>query len=439
MSMKWITGSLIVLVVLGWGLSALLMDRINRLNNQLQVLNMENEQLKKEIYVLSNKLMENMTINIGVTATSDDDYYVTEKFFKEIVEKDINEYCNNLGYNIKFNFIVRNNKENISLVLGNLQEFKKMGIDIVIGHPWSSHTYMSMPYVEANGMLLFSPSASSFQLARGGDSLLRLCPDDLSQARVLAEVLRDRGINAIIVIQAEGEFEEKLFNRLEHEFTRRGGIKLERILIPEPLWEVNVTSYLDDAEVIAQRLIGSFGPGHVAVQVIGADQFCKLLKEIKKYPILYGLPWFGVHYTAKNRFFLDEAGEEAAHLGIFSPLPAPVESYSYTRLNERYFKLSSENLDFIMANRYDIAWIIARSILEARTDDVERLIEVIPIIASTTFGASGWCKLDENGDRETADYDIWGYGYLNDRAVYLKYGRYYGLIGKVSWYNPPAS
>ncbi|MEM3056677.1 MAG: hypothetical protein QW639_05550, partial [Candidatus Bathyarchaeia archaeon] len=98
-----------------------------------------------------------------------------------------------------------------------------------------------------------------------------------------------------------------------------------------------------------------------------------------------------------------------------------------------------ENLDFIMANRYDIAWIIARSILEARTDDVERLIEVIPIIASTTFGASGWCKLDENGDRETADYDIWGYGYLNDRAVYLKYGRYYGLIGKVSWYNPPAS
>ncbi|MEM4728032.1 MAG: hypothetical protein QXD04_07250, partial [Candidatus Bathyarchaeia archaeon] len=110
MSMKWITGSLIVLVVLGWGLSALLMDRINRLNNQLQVLNMENEQLKKEICVLSNKLMENMTINIGVTATSDDDYYVTEKFFKEIVEKDINEYCNNLGYNIKFNFIVRNNK-----------------------------------------------------------------------------------------------------------------------------------------------------------------------------------------------------------------------------------------------------------------------------------------------------------------------------------------
>ncbi|MBS7638133.1 ABC transporter substrate-binding protein [Candidatus Bathyarchaeota archaeon] len=403
MSMKWITGALIILVVLGWGASTLLMVRIDRLNNQLQVLNMENEQLKKEISFLNKKLMENMTINIGVTAISDDDYYVTEKFFKEVVEKDINEYCNNLGYNVKFNFIVRNNRENISLVLDNLQEFKKMGIDIVIGHPWSSHTYMSMPYVEANGMLLFSPSASSAQLARGGDRLLRLCPDDLSQARVLAEALRDRGIDAIIVIQAEGEFEDDLFNRLEYEFTRRGGMSLERILIPEPLWEANITSYLDGAKVIAQRLIGSFGPKHVAVQIIGADQLCKLLKEIKKYPILYGLPWFGIHYTAKNRFFLDKAGEEAAHLGIFSPLPAPVESYSYTWLNERYHKLFSENLDFKMASRYDIAWIIARSILEARSKDVERLVEVIPMIASTTFGASGWCKLDENGDRETAD------------------------------------
>lgn len=69
---------------------------------------------------------------------------------------------------------------------------------------------------------------------------------------------------------------------------------------------------------------------------------------------------------------------------------------------------------------------------------MKRLVEVIPTIASTTFmlvDCANWTRM------ETERLPImiyWGYGYLNDRAVYLKYGRYYGLIGKVLWYNPPA-
>lgn len=91
-----------------------------------------------------------------------------------------------------------------------------------------------------------------------------------------------------------------------------------------------------------------------------------------------------------------------------------------------------------MASRYDIAFIITRAILEARTTDVGKLLRVIPEIASKTL-ASGWCKLDENGDREASDYEIWGYGYIDGRVDYIKYGLYDGLRGKIFWYtdNPP--
>lgn len=98
---------------------------------------------------------------------------------------------------------------------------------------------------------------------------------------------------------------------------------------------------------------------------------------------------------AKNQAFIEEIPDLAAKLKILSPLSAPSESPLYYSLNEKYYALFSEPLDFEMTNRYDAAFIIVKAILIAQTIKVEQLLEVIPEVASMTFGVSGLCRLDD--------------------------------------------
>ena len=61
--------------------------------------------------------------------------------------------------------------------------------------------------------------------------------------------------------------------------------------------------------------------------------------------------------------------------------------------------------------------------------------EVLPNVSADYFGASGLCRLNANGDRAQADFDIWGIGVTDGKPGYVTYGYYNGLTGNVIWYS----
>jgi len=50
-----------------------------------------------------------------------------------------------------------------------------------------------------------------------------------------------------------------------------------------------------------------------------------------------------------------------------------------------------------------------------------------------TWGASGWCRINEDGDRYAGNYDIWGYGLIDGEANFVNYGYYDGVSETVAW------
>ena len=60
---------------------------------------------------------------------------------------------------------------------------------------------------------------------------------------------------------------------------------------------------------------------------------------------------------------------------------------------------------------------------------------MLPDVASRYYGYTGWCLLNEAGDRFTRDFDIWGYGYIDDEPSIIKYGFYDSTTGTVTWYQ----
>jgi branched-chain amino acid transport system substrate-binding protein len=149
--------------------------------------------------------------------------------------------------------------------------------------------------------------------------------------------------------------------------------------------------------------------------------------------VIYGLKWFGSDGTSLTQQFLDDAPTQSTHLRIYSTLAAPAESSKYTDLYDRYFALVSQPYGYYTAATYDIGWVLTSTILQAQSTDALDIVPLQAVTSFNSFGASGWNKLNEAGDRAGSNYQIWGYGDLGSGPQNVVYGLYDAITDKVSW------
>ncbi|GAG49007.1 unnamed protein product, partial [marine sediment metagenome] len=88
---------------------------------------------------------------------------------------------------------------------------------------------------------------------------------------------------------------------------------------------------------------------------------------------------------------------------------------------------------FYEAADYDINWVLLNAVLEAGSQDALDVIPLIPTISNNMYGASGWCKLNDDDDRDIINYDVWGIDYVDGVPKFVRYGVFDGASGKVSW------
>jgi hypothetical protein len=49
------------------------------------------------------------------------------------------------------------------------------------------------------------------------------------------------------------------------------------------------------------------------------------------------------------------------------------------------------------------------------------------------FGLSGWCRLNEEGDRKNMDYDVWGVWHEDEELKWVEYGAFHCTSKKTSF------
>lgn len=160
-----------------------------------------------------------------------------------------------------------------------------------------------------------------------------------------------------------------------------------------------------------------------------------IITQVEDYPTIYDLYWFGSDGTALRAEIVDNAPVQADHLKLFSTLIAPDFSSKFNDMYDRYESITGLPLGVHTACNIDIAWLLAESVLDTQTIETSKIIGVLPDIASRYYGYTGWCLLNEYGDRAIANYDIWGVGYPDTSAKWIKYGDYEAASGEITWYT----
>lgn len=419
-------------------------SEVSSLELQVEQLETEIESLRDEITRLIDPTgiypLWGQTIEIGVISPTTSSLEIVRSTMS-LAEDDVNAYCEELGCNVTFQFLIEDAEGQVPLHTEKLKAFKERGINLVIGGAWSSQADCTRRFCLENNMLVFSPSSTSPVLCNPLDNLFRLAPCETLQSEVLAEMLSSYGIKAIIVIHSEDHWADGTYNQLKIAFENRGGVIGERIRYVTDA--TNFSDYLQIAEEVAVQAVERFGKEHVALEIIGSSEVATIVEQAKEYPIIFDLPWFGTEETSSMQRLIDEVPEEAGRLKIFSPVAVPAASENLNSFIDRYHDftgqtLGSYSLDrhdsaYYAANWYDIAWLYAKAIVEAQTTNATAIRQVLPQIAENHVGISGPCRLNEYGDREISDYDVCGYGTVDGAVENIKYGHYDSSSGDVRW------
>ncbi|MBN2335265.1 ABC transporter substrate-binding protein [Candidatus Bathyarchaeota archaeon] len=368
------------------------------------------------------------TVKIGLFSCVDGDYE-EYTYLGEEASRDINTYCNETGNGYRFEFLIGNAGGSSSKAESLVAEFHGEGADVIIGYDFNSFYCKSYVYCKENNLTIISPSSTS-PLNAVPDSFYRLSPTDTHQAIPITRVIQSLGATDVVILQHCDYWGDEIVHAFKEAYEAEGGRVHETVSYPIEATEF--TDYLEAVDAVVQTSITENGANSTVVLLVSFNEAAWILRDAAAFPSLLDSPWVGTDGTFGSQYIVEEAGFEASRVTLVSLRPAPSPTPAYLRLNASYTPLFNRSLGLKYANVYDGCWVAALSVMEAESSG-RTIAETLPGVAAGYTGATGLCRLDEYGDRETVDYELWGYYTVDGECVMLRCGTYRHDTDDVEW------
>ncbi len=314
---------------------------------------------------------------------------------------DLNEEIKAYGLNVRFELVVLDDKTKEEDALKNIQSLNQLGIKVVIGPAASSQVKAVMNYADSNKMVIISPSSTAPTLAIPGDFVFRNTGSDALQAKALASLVSHEGFKNVVVFHRDDEYGRAFADFFKKEFSAIGG-KAESMP-----YATGLSDYASEVAGLSSKVqeLGADAVVLISFDTDGAN----ILSHAKDDPVLSNTRWFsseGIH--GASELLQPEMAKFLIKIKFLGTRPVFRENPLYKEFAERFKSETGDYPPVFTDKVYDAVFLAGWSILRAGEYDGEAIKKALPLVAERYYGVSGWCILDENGDRLMQDYAIWG-------------------------------
>ncbi|MBI4691443.1 MAG: ABC transporter substrate-binding protein [Nitrospirae bacterium] len=255
---------------------------------------------------------------------------------------------------------------------------------VVIGAAGSSVSLAILPIANQNKIVQLSPLSSAVELSeKGGAYFFRVCPADDQQAKIVAEWIKNEGINEIAIVYTDNSWGSGLTKSFKNYYEKLGG----KIILTEATNEGQTDFRSVLSKVKAAKVSTLYSPTYPKE----GGMLVRQAKELGLKVNLYGADNWGAPE------FTQIAGSAANGTRFVAQF-----SYSgpeFQQLNNMYKNKYNKDADVFVAYGYDAVWSIAKAIKMSKkiTGD-----EIQAHMVSVKFqGASGYIEFDAKGDLKT--------------------------------------
>jgi branched-chain amino acid transport system substrate-binding protein len=235
-------------------------------------------------------------------------------------------------------------------------------------------------------MLLVSTSSTSPILAIPNDRFFRFCPSDVELAPALIDVLWSYGVKTIIIFQRGDSWGDGIVNLFIPAWKAKGGsIVGEKIRYSAEATEFS--NYLEIANQQAKSALSHYGGdvNKVGVLLLAFDEAPVILKQASQYHDLFSLKWWGSDGTARSQRIIDDSPQEGIHVGVYSLLSRDPITSKYLNIQARFEALTHQQFSIYSAYLYDAAFAIAKSVIEASSNNATTVATILPQICNDMY------------------------------------------------------
>jgi len=324
----------------------------------------------------------------------------------ELAAEDVNRYLTSINAPFRVRVLADDTQADPAVALDKLKSLHAKGVRYFVVRT-SGEVRQMKPYANENKLILISVSSTAPGLVTSTDYVFRLPPDDTKQAKALAAVLKSQGVKAVVIIHRNDDWGRGLANQLRSLLEGQMEVTVAAAYDPQKgEFSAEVSTLADKVSAAVSK----YGADKVAVVAPGFAELQSIFLTAANYPVLSQVKWYGTDGSTGLKELTDpKVCQFASKVGGFvSTKFAPARSPYYQRVREYLLSKFGREPDAYAYNAYDAVWLIAYTILENGGDaDTAKFFAKFPEVAANYFGASGLTRLNQNHDRDTADYELW--------------------------------
>ena len=360
----------------------------------------------------------------------------TSQAAMQFAVEDVNKYLEGNSADLRFVAAVEDTRLDPDVALTKAQSLRARGVQLLIGPQSSAEVERLKPFVDANGLLLVSPSSTAGSLAIVGDNVFRFTPSDSLEAVAISAMMWADGMRAVIPVWRNDGGNAGLEHATRARFTALGGTVLQGVR-----YDATTSDFANTVAGVNAQLraaIEQHGVGSVAVYLAAFDEVVGLFTSARADPVLSSVRWYGSDGVALSDALVNspQAAEFAMHAGYPNPVFGLEEGARdvWTPLVARIRAKTGLEPDAFALAVYDAVWVVARGYVASgstSTLGIEDLKKAFMTAASTHFGATGWTALNAAGDRKYGDFDYWAVRDLEGLPTWSRVGQYETRTGRV--------
>ena len=357
--------------------------------------------------MLSSNIPEILKVGVLTAATGDLSTHGQDNSIGlQLALTDFNDYLEEIGTTWRMSLVLEDTQTDPIIALEKLQSLNSKGIQFVLGPETSAELRNIKPYADSNSMLLISPSSTSPALAFD-DNIFRIIPTDTQQGSVLAKLLRDHDIQAVIPVYRGDVWGDGLYESVRMNFELLGGVMDDGIR-----YSPDVTVYSAEANLLSNlvdKYTAEYSTDKVAVILISFSEAVHLLNFVNSYDNLHDVQWFASAASSHDDVLSDDSTA-----ALFLEDTNFVSTQFGTSTNDVYQHVTAHFIDVkgstpnaYAYSSYDSVWVLGKTILDTNSVDPLVVGDSIQDVASAHIGAMGVINLDDAGDLARSNYDLW--------------------------------
>jgi len=353
----------------------------------------------------------------------------------QIALEEVNDYVDRLGLNVTFTIIEENCQSESTIALEKFQSLVASGVEAVAGPNWSGQCKAIKDYADEHEVVVFSDGSTSPVLEIADDYIFRLPVTDKTQASALAPAIWNMGIRHLIIVNRADAWGDGNYETMSELWEGLGGDVPAHIRYDSSKTEFSAEAATLNDKVV--ELTNQYGADTVGIAVWSFGEFTALYSSCKEYQALVDATWFGSDGYGRSTTLIEEV-PDCYETRFLCMIMGTSKSTRYEQFVDKYVERSGGRLPGTYnTHMYDIIWLLSKATLEAGEYDGSTIKEVLPTVAEQYYGACGWTKLNEYGDRAESNYELWTVE-LNatDYPEWVVAATYDSAAGKLSWNIP---